>query len=1495
MTPIEIKQAKCARPWRRMALAGLGWLSICLCATAQVSVDTIGGGVRVECGRSSGFVGGNTYDTAQFNGPWSCALDTNGNLWIADKTNACIEQVTQAGNKADSLTIQYVTNVLVYTTNATTHRVTTNYQAYTNITGVAVDPGNNLYVLLPSPPEVKKYALTALSSPPLILLSDLVLTNTPFGAAPAASAMTVDANSNVFVAFTNGVIIRYQLLDSNNGQSSVYTKNYTNGAGVQYIVAGGFPWQPSSLTLRADGQLAVSDTLSNAIYIVSTNSSSTSGPQLLSGANGTGYAEGDRSQAQFDTPRGLAAASDGSLLVCDTMNNRVRAIDTNGTTSWLYGTASNVWPATCCDCAPAAYYAGWVDGLAGLASNNASGRLPASVAISPNGSLFVTELYYNLIRQVTNITYAPVVLNATLPVTTTGAATGITATNATFSGTVNAGGEATSYYFQWGTANNYTNFTATNQLTTNLTNTINVSATVTNLVPAVNYYFLLVAFNGLGVSTNTNYVTVIVPAEPATVVTLPATAVTASSATFNATVDPENSPTEVYFQWGTTLNYGNITTPMNLSSNLLNTTNISATVNNLQAGAIYYFQVVAYNGAGSSAGSGLTAITPATVPVADTEQPSGLTATNLTLNGSLVQDDESASYYFEWGPTTSYGYYTTTNLLTNNGAGPLAVSAVLSGLSPATEYHFQLVAFNNVGVGYGGDLAVTTPYSSAFVVTQPATGVTNTSATLNATINPEGSPTEVYFQWGTTSNYGNATTPINLTTNLTNTLAVSSTISNLQSGTTYYYQAVSYNSGGMSEGSGLIFNTPYVPPPIISISPSSGYFPDCVTIYVTSSVQMVYYTTNGATPSTNSAVLLMTNAPGSTNSFFGTIEWCNPQLSLTALQLLAGIGTNTTLVQGGYPTNNLIGFPQLQLAGPGAHVYIPVVVELQSNTTLESLQFRVEINTNQGGEPNIESVALQPLTPNDLVALPGPAPANAPVAFQTFPYTTSSNGLGLVITAEGGSSGLNMQGSGVVVLLHFQVPISSTYGQSYSLSVLDPSGTSDGQQEALSFTSMATQTLTNMYTPFMVGDSSPSIGYNAQQFGIKGISANDEEVGLDNADVNNAIYASIGIRVPPSDSDIFNSMDAYPPDSAGHGGDGLIQFLDWETILGRSVGSPAIYLGMDTNNYLRFWTNGDTSYRSHSVFTNWIAGESPVPLSLEEAAQAVASGPAKLSESNSPPGLVWFCQASVGSGTIMEALPGNTYALPVYVNVLPGYSLAGMQFRAIVTGSSGAPAVTSIQFNPAGGVSDPLILPGLSGNDKVHAWSFGSFATALEHSNYLGTISFQVPAGAAVGSCYALHFSGVDGAPDFTIDYQMESHPGYVWVMSAAQQPASITSDEWKIAFFGSLTNSQAGDNVDADGDGALNWQEYLAGTNPTNALSRFQFSSASLYTDGVRGVAINWLTAPGKSYLLQSSPALAGANWTSINTNSGDGNEYQCIVTNLSGNAHFYQILLQP
>jgi hypothetical protein len=353
-------------------------------------------------------------------------------------------------------------------------------------------------------------------------------------------------------------------------------------------------------------------------------------------------------------------------------------------------------------------------------------------------------------------------------------------------------------------------------------------------------------------------------------------------------------------------------------------------------------------------------------------------------------------------------------------------------------------------------------------------------------------------------------------------------------------------------------------------------------------------------------------------------------------------------------------------------------------------------------------------------------------------------------------------------------------------------------------------------------------------------------------------------------------MDAWPQ-TPTRNGDGLLQYLDWYQIWQRS-------LDLETPNWIRFWTNGGVLFGVTT--TNGLPGDPADP---------TAAAMAQVSGNGSPPGLVWFCQASIAAGTVTNLSPGNTCSLPVYANVLAGYSLAGLQFRAVVSPNGNAPPVGQVVFNPAAGIPSPQFLPGESANDILNYWTLGAFENPLQNSNCIGTISFQVPTNAQAGQSYAVHFIGVNGVPDTNTDYNMESFPGYAWVLSTALQPASITSDEWKLHFFGSLTNSLAGDDVDADGDGAPNWQEYLAGTDPTNSNSVFEFNSAGLSTNGVSGLALSWLTAPGKTYILETIPALGGQSWTAINTNTGDGYTYQFIQTKYNGNAQFYRILLQP
>jgi len=275
--------------------------------------------------------------------------------------------------------------------------------------------------------------------------------------------------------------------------------------------------------------------------------------------------------------------------------------------------------------------------------------------------------------------------------------------------------------------------------------------------------------------------------------------------------------------------------------------------------------------------------------------------------------------------------------------------------------------------------------------------------------------------------------------------------------------------------------------------------------------------------------------------------------------------------------------------------------------------------------------------------------------------------------------------------------------------------------------------------------------------------------------------------------------------------------------------------------------------------------------------------------------MVWFCPACVAAATMTNQTPGSTCVMPVYAKVLPGYSLDGFQFRAVVSANGDAPAVGALSFTTNTGINAPYTFPGLSDNDILNAWPLGSLKKPLTGSNCVGFLSFQIPPTAQAGQSYSVHFTGVDGAPDTNSDYAMESFPGTAWVLSSALQPPSVTSDEWKLHFFGALDNALAADGVDADGDGAVNWQEFLAGTDPTNPNSVLHFNGSGLSTNGISGVGLTWLTAPGKTYILQATPAIGGGGWTSINTNTGDGYNYQFVQANYTGNGKFYRILLQP
>src|SRR5437870_4721645 len=88
------------------------------------------------------------------------------------------------------------------------------------------------------------------------------------------------------------------------------------------------------------------------------------------------------------------------------------------------------------------------------------------------------------------------------PMVFTGNVQAVTATSATLTGTVNPDGEATTYYFQYGTGTAYGNTTPSPAASAGSgTTNVNASAAVVSLTPNTTYHYRLVATNASGTDT----------------------------------------------------------------------------------------------------------------------------------------------------------------------------------------------------------------------------------------------------------------------------------------------------------------------------------------------------------------------------------------------------------------------------------------------------------------------------------------------------------------------------------------------------------------------------------------------------------------------------------------------------------------------------------------------------------------------------------------------------------------------------------------------------------------------------------------------------------------------------------------------------------------------------------------------------------------------------------------------------------------------------------
>lgn len=112
------------------------------------------------------------------------------------------------------------------------------------------------------------------------------------------------------------------------------------------------------------------------------------------------------------------------------------------------------------------------------------------------------------------------------------------------------------------------------------------------------------------------------------------------------------------------------------------------------------------------------------------------------------------------------------------------------------------------------------------VTTGAASGVTTTTATLNGTVNPNGSSTTYQFQFGPTIAYGSTTQSAAPVPNSgTTAVAVRQTLTNLSPNTTYHYRIVATNPHGTTAGADQAFTTPGLVSTVRVLAPTAFVSP----------------------------------------------------------------------------------------------------------------------------------------------------------------------------------------------------------------------------------------------------------------------------------------------------------------------------------------------------------------------------------------------------------------------------------------------------------------------------------------------------------------------------------------------------------------------------------------------------------------------------------------------------------------------------------------------